>query len=107
MIIEISVGNKKYKLNCRANEANDILNYADQLDQRVKELQQNIENASDAHYLVIAGLMLTQELQEQSQIHQQQIENLYTEDDLYEAISEQMENVVSYIEQLITKIEKL
>ena len=107
MIIEIAVGNQKYKLNCQVNEANDVIEFADRLDQRVKELQQNIKNASDAHYLVIAGLMLEKELREQNQNHQQQIANLYTEDDLYEAISEQMENVVSYIEQLITKIEKL
>jgi len=107
MIIEISIGNQKYKLNCRANEANDIIEFADRLDQRVKTLQQNIENASDAHYLVIAGIMLEQELHQKIQDFNIEKSQLYTEDDLYEAISEQMDNVVYYIENIITKIEKL
>lgn len=107
MIIEISIGNQKYKLKCQVNEANDIVEFADRLDQRVKTLQQNIKNASDAHYLVIAGIMLEQELHHKIQDFTIEKSQLYTEDDLYEAISEQMDNVVYYIENIITKIEKL
>jgi cell division protein ZapA (FtsZ GTPase activity inhibitor) len=107
MIIEISIGNQKYKINCRQNEVEDILEFADRLDRRIKELQHNIENVSDSHYLVVAGLMLEQELQQQIQDFNQKTSTLYTEDDLYEAISEQMDNVSYYIENIISKIEKL
>jgi cell division protein ZapA (FtsZ GTPase activity inhibitor) len=64
MIIEVRIGKNKYKLNCRADESDNILEYADRLDSRVKDLEENLEDISENNLLVIAGLMLEQELQQ-------------------------------------------
>jgi cell division protein ZapA (FtsZ GTPase activity inhibitor) len=84
------------------------LEFADRLDSRVKDLQENIEDISDNHLLVIAGLMLEQELQDKTdQMSGELKQQLYNEDDLYEALSEQMENITTYVKKITTKIENL
>jgi len=106
MIIEVRIGKNKYKLNCRSDESENILEYADRLDSRVKELQENIEDVNEAHLLVIAGLMLEQELQDKTdQMSGELKQQLYSEDDLYEALSKQMENITNYVKKITAKIE--
>lgn len=108
MIIEVRIGKNKYKLNCRPDESDNLLEFADRLDSRVKELQENIEDISDNHLLVIAGLMLEQELQDKTdQMSGELKQQLYNEDDLYEALSEQMENIINYVQKITKKIENL
>ena len=108
MIIEVRIGKNKYKLNCRADESDNILEYADSLDSRVKDLEENLEDISETNLLVIAGLMLEQELQQKiDQMSGELKQQLYSEDDLYEALSEQMENITNYVQKIITKIENL
>jgi cell division protein ZapA len=106
MIIEVRIGKNKYKLNCRPDESENILEYADRLDSRVKELEENIEDVNEAHLLVIAGLMLEQELQDKTdQMSGELKQQLYSEDDLFEALSEQMENITNYVKKITAKIE--
>jgi len=107
MILEVLIGKNKYKLECRPEESEFILECSDRLDQRIKELEENIENVSDSHLLVIAGLMLEQELIQKNQEFIEEKKLLYTEDELFEAMSEQMDNVSNYIQKIITKIDKL
>ena len=108
MIIEVRIGKNKYKLNCRADESDNILEYADRLDSRIKDLQENIEDIGENHLLVIAGLILEQELQQKiDQMSGELKQKLYTEDDLNEALSEQMENITNYVQKITTKIENL
>jgi cell division protein ZapA len=106
MIIEVRIGKNKYKLNCRPDESENILEFSDRLDSRVKELQENIEDVNEAHLLVIAGLMLEQELQDKTdQMSGELKQQLYSEDDLFEALSEQMENITNYVKKITAKIE--
>ncbi len=108
MIIEVRIGKNKYKLNCRIDESDNILEYADRLDSRVKDLEENLEGVSENNLLVIAGLMLEQELQQKiDQMSGELKQQLYSEDDLYEALSEQMENIINYVQKITTKIENL
>ena len=98
----------KYKLNCRPDESDNLLEFADRLDSRVRELQDNIEDISDNQLLVIAGLMLEQELQQKTdQMSGELKHQLYSEDDLYEALSEQMENITNFVKKITAKIENL
>ena len=107
MILEVLIGGNKYKLECRPEESEIILECAERLDHRIQELQKNIENVSNSHLLVIAGLMLEQELIERNQEFIEEKKQLYTEDELYEAMSEQMDNVADYIQKISKKIDKL
>ena len=84
------------------------MEYADRLDYRYRELQENIEDIGENHLLVITGLMLEQELQQKTdQMSGELKQQLYNEDDLYEALSEQMENITNYVQKITTKIENL
>jgi len=108
MIIEIRIANKKYQLNCRENEQDKILEYADLLDQRIMELKEDLTDVGNENLLVIAGIMLEKELQEKKYLLQdEQKQQLFNEDDLYDALSEQMDNITSFIEKISKKIENL
>ncbi|MFM7702533.1 MAG: cell division protein ZapA [Alphaproteobacteria bacterium] len=108
MIIEIRIANKKYQLNCRENEQGKILEYADLLDQRITELKEDLTDVGNENLLVIAGIMLEKELQEKKYLLQdEQKQQLFNEDDLYDALSEQMDNITSFIEKISKKIENL
>ena len=108
MIIEIRIANKKYQLNCRENEQDKILEYADLLDQRITELKEDLTDVGNENLLVIAGIMLEKELQEKKYLLQdEQKQQLFNEDDLYDALSEQMDNITSFIEKISKKIENL
>lgn len=108
MIIEVRIANKKYQLNCRENEQDKILEYADLLDQRIVELKEDLTDVGNENLLVIAGIMLEKELQEKKYLLQdEQKQQLFNEDDLYDALSEQMDNITSFIEKISKKIENL
>ncbi|MFM6972598.1 MAG: cell division protein ZapA [Alphaproteobacteria bacterium] len=108
MIIEVRIANKKYQLNCRENEQGKILEYADLLDQRITELKEDLTDVGNENLLVIAGIMLEKELQEKKYLLQdEQKQQLFNEDDLYDALSEQMDNITSFIEKISKKIENL
>ena len=108
MITEIRIGKKKYKINCSENEKNDILIYADRLDSRVRELKEDLENENDENILIIAGIMLEQELQHtKDTLNGESKKASYNEDELYQALSDQMQTLTNYIKKLTHKIENL
>lgn len=108
MITEIRIGKKKYKINCSENEKNDILIYADRLDSRVRELKEDLENENDENILIIAGIMLEQELQQaKDTLNGESKKASYNEDELYQALSDQMQTLTNYIKKLTHKIENL
>ncbi|MFZ9469991.1 MAG: cell division protein ZapA [Rickettsiales bacterium] len=108
MIVEVRIANKKYQLNCQEQEHEKILEYADLLDQRIVELKEDLTDVGNENLLVIAGIMLEKELQEKKYLLQdEQKQQLFNEDDLYDALSEQMDNITSFIEKISKKIENL
>ena len=61
-IIEITVGNKKYKISCNPGEENHILNLSKKLDQKYSQLSKNLgHKASESMIFVIMGLMILDE----------------------------------------------
>ena len=62
-IIEIAVGNKKYKISCNPGEEDKILQFSKNIDQKYKDLSDNLgDKASENLILVIIGLMLEDEI---------------------------------------------
>ena len=62
-IIEINIGNKKYKISCNEGEENHILGLSKKLDSKYCNLQKNLgDKASEGLILVIMGLMLEDEI---------------------------------------------
>ena len=62
-IIEINIGNKKYKISCNNGEEEHILDLSRKLNQKYCNLAKNLgDKASDSLILVIMGLMLEDEV---------------------------------------------
>ncbi len=106
-IIEISVGKTKYKIECPEDEKSKLMNLAQKLDDRVKNLMSGLINFDEKTLLVIAALMAEDEVEAASQLALQGgSEGKIADEDMYIAIAENIENVADYIEKLAKKIEK-
>ena len=109
-IIEISIGKSKYKIECPEDEKWKLLRLADTLDGRVKNLLTNLKNIDEKTLVIITALMIEDDLESSAaKLHHHSDENIATDKldstDLYEAISEHVENVADYVENLAKKIE--
>ena len=107
MVVDISIGKSSYKINCADGEQENILRFAANLNQRVNELSlQSGGNQDEKNLLVLIGLMMEEEIEKlESELPQEEFGGTSVdEEDIYDAVSENMENVADYIEKLIKKI---
>jgi len=103
MIIELPVGKSLYKISCGENEKEKVFELSEKLNQRVNNLSLSLKNADEKTLLVIAALMLQEEA---DQANPEVEENPRgSEEDIYNAVSDNMENISNYIEKLINKIQ--
>ncbi len=108
MIVEITLGKSRYKINCSETEKNKIINNANKLDSRLKKIGDAIDDVDDKTLLVLCGLMMQEEINQlnsQKKLPKAQGDDSFGEDDIYDSISENIENINSYIEKLITRIQ--
>lgn len=110
MIIEIPVGKSRYKITCEETEKERLELLGKKLNQRVNDLALQMKYTDEKTLLVITALMLEEELEQPSTNKQtssddEDEEEKLTEEDVYNAVSENMENVARYIEKLTTKIQ--
>lgn len=106
MIIEIPVGKSRYKITCEEAEKEKLFHLAERLNQRVNRLSTSLRNADEKTLLVIAGLMLEEELERTNhEDHDLDEGSKLNDQDMYDAVSENMENVSDYIEKLTKKIQ--
>ncbi len=112
-IVEIAVGKSKYKIECPENEQEKLLRLALRVDEKTKKISSHLKHADDKTLLAIAAITLEEELETQSnkalvENGEEKIfdsENKNKEDDTYDALSENIENIAIYIEKLAKKIE--
>lgn len=109
MIIEIPVGKSRYKITCEESEKERLELLGKKLDKRVNQLAAQMKYTDEKTLLVITALMIEEELEHPSTNKQNSGDNedeeKLTEEDVYTAVSENMENVARYIEKLTTKIQ--
>lgn len=99
MIINLSILNSRYKINCAAEDEEKILNLAQLLNERLRDLESKMKTSDEKTLLVIAALSL------QDQINAGDDEKQSVEkEELYTRLSENIENVTDYIEQITNKI---
>lgn len=105
-IIEIVVGRFKYKIDCPENEHTKLAHLARKLDERIKKLFGNLQNIDEKTLLVMTALTLEDELELKPHSNQENtaIEKI-DDSEMYEALTENIENVALYIEKLAKKIE--
>ncbi len=91
-IIEITIGEKNYKISCNPGEEDHIVKLSQKINNRYNNLSKNIgDKASENLMLVIIALMLEDELSNLQQNHNQnaKIAN----------ISKKLENIISRLEE--------
>ncbi len=109
MLIEIPVGKSRYKITCEESEKEKLLNIAERLNQRVNALSLQIKNIDEKTLLVIAALMIEEELSEENKVETPEDDEdesvTIVDRDVYDAVSESMNNIADYIENLTKKIQ--
>jgi cell division protein ZapA len=107
--IEILIGDSQYKISCKTGEEERILYLADLVNKRLSKLSKKSGDLDEKTLLVILSLMIEDELERKldGAILQNEIEeedSKFNDQDIYDTVSENMENVASYIEKLSEKI---
>lgn len=108
MIIEIPIGKSLYKISCQKGEEEKLLQVAHKLNQRINNLSLQLKNADEKTLLVISSLMIQEELdrkKEKDEESDEEASDKLNDQDMFEAISETMENVTDYINKLAKKIQ--
>lgn len=103
--VEISVGKSLYKIDCSESEKENLLKLANRLNERVNKLSFSMRDVDERTILLTAALMMEGELAQKSKTNSSDAdEEKVTEEDVYDAVSESMENVADYLEKLANKI---
>jgi len=103
-IVEIKIGKSKYKIECEFSEKERILKLSESLNKRFNEISSSIKNADEKTILVILALMLKAELAEKNNndLHNESTSD--KEEELFNKLNTNIENVTDHINDLANKI---
>lgn len=114
MTVKFPIGKTIYKAKCDEAEEDALLGCVTALNQRIEDLSEQFspKTHSEQDLLAIAALMMEKEIEELrsgsvKKVAKDDEEISLTEDDLNDAVAENIENMADYVENLIKKIEKL
>jgi cell division protein ZapA (FtsZ GTPase activity inhibitor) len=101
--IEIIVRDSKYDIACKSEEK-ARLNYAAQkLNARILRIAKKMKNTNEETLLIMAALLAEDELIKKEDLLEND-EGKISDDDLYDALAENMENIILRLEDSIEKI---
>lgn len=104
---KIAIGKSIYEIACKAGEEESLQKLAAKLNTRVNNLSLQLKGLDEKTLLVITALLLEEELEnKQTVVSKDDDSSSLTEDDIYDAISENIDNISSYIEKLTSNIKK-
>jgi len=98
---EVRIGYSNYKIECPKNEVEQLHQVSSKLDLKFRELSKQLKTFDEKTILVYLALMLEAELAKKNNIKPN---NESQEDDIYDAVSENIENISQLIEKLTAKI---
>jgi cell division protein ZapA (FtsZ GTPase activity inhibitor) len=102
MIFEIELGKSTYKINCDSNQKEKLQKLAGNLNERLNKVSLHKKNADEKTLLAITALLLQEELEGEKFSNQSQPTK---DEEIYNAISNNIENIAQYLENLTKKIE--
>ncbi len=109
-ILEFSIGKTTYHIACLEEEKTKFSFLAHKFSKRVSSVNLNTKNADEKTLLVLAGMMAEEELS-----YKERIDEIYSDEDeglqfsnqdMYNIVSENIENLAEHIENLTEKIKK-
>ncbi|MCB2082156.1 MAG: cell division protein ZapA [Hyphomicrobiales bacterium] len=103
-IVDINLGSRTFQLACGEGQESHLKSLAKDLDKRVQELAGSIQTNSETLILVMAALMLQDELNEL----QEQAKSFEPPDthDVDVAVAETLETVAEYVEAIAERVKK-
>lgn len=108
-VTQITVGKSKYTIECDDSQKERLLQLANKLHKKVSNLSASMGNTDEKTILVIAALMIEADLEEKlltktNELKSEVSEHNLNEEDINNAISENLENVANQIDKLANKI---
>ncbi len=106
--VEIAIGKSKYKIQCQDSEKEKLITIAKHLNERVNNLSFSFRNLDEKTLLAISALTMEEELQNSASKktidEKTSAATEISDRDIYDAVSENMENISDYLEKLTKKI---
>ena len=104
--IELKIGKSVYKISCSKKREAEMIKIGEILNDRINKLTADFQNTDEKTLLVIAGLMMEEEIKNKNDAEEENREkNKFSDQDLYNMVSENIENIAEYIETLTKKIQ--
>jgi len=102
--VQISIGKSQYKIDCAENEKEKLLYLANLLNERVNRLSISLRNMDEKTLLVMAALTIADESNKKDVDENEDESPRFNDQDMQDAVSENMENIADYIQKLSNKI---
>ncbi|MBN8827723.1 MAG: cell division protein ZapA [Sphingobacteriia bacterium] len=109
-IVNIKIRNNVYQLSCGEGEEHRLLALAEKLNNKVNELATKLPRSNDLMLMVMAGLLLEDKVEEL----ENQVKNLISKTPIQpkeavneDAVSDSVEIIAEYIENLALKLDKI
>ena len=99
MPVEVKIGHSSYQIACQESEREKITQLANNLNQKVESLIPHFGTTDEKKLLVMASLLLQEEATAEKNEN-----NGVSDEDVYDAVSETMENVTDYIKKFTNRI---
>lgn len=104
--VELKVGKSIYKISCSKKKEAEMIKIGEILNDRINKLAENFQNTDEKTLLVIAGLMMEEEIKNKNDSEEENREkNKFSDQDMYNMVSKNIENVAEYVEKLTEKIQ--
>ena len=103
-IVNAKVGSRSYQLACEDGQEKSLITTAEAIDKRVETLSRQLRTGNDSLLLVMAAIMLQDELNEYKKNHELSTDTGRAKRD--EELAEVLNTVSGYLENMIDKIEK-
>lgn len=104
MAVKIAIGKSIYNIACRNGEEERLAKLGEKINQKVNQLSLHLKDADEKTLLVMASLILQEEVGSKSEESDKK-EKSDLDDDIYDAVSETMENVTDYIKKFTNRIQ--
>ncbi len=114
--VEVAIGKSKYKIGCPDSEKEKLIETASRLNERVNRLSFSFRNTDEKTLLVLSALTIEEELHnaggikspgknpEKNPEKNNDESSQISDQDIFDAVSENMENMSGYLEKLTKKI---
>ena len=103
--VDVVINDRSYRIACDEGQDSHVMELADYVDRRVQELVSSVGQVGDARLLVMASLLIADELSETlNELHGKERAQEDTSPTM-EHVAQTMENLADHIERIAARLE--